>query len=92
MAAVVTVQRRVEAAKERLAAGPEWIEFEWEWEREWEWSGLGVDPRSAAAARGSCPCLLCLASKRLVDAASSVIPTSPGRKAPRINRADPFDP
>jgi hypothetical protein len=37
--------RRVEAAKERLATGPEWI----------EWSGLGVDPLSAAAARGSLP-------------------------------------
>lgn len=66
-----------------------------------EWSGLGVDPLSAAAARGwSCPCLLsttvmsCM--ERLEDAASSVIPTSPGRKAPRINsterRAEPSDP
>lgn len=35
MAAVVTVQRLVEAAKERLAAGPEWIE--------WDGSGSGVD-------------------------------------------------
>ena len=34
--------------------------------------------------------------ERLEDAASSVIPTSPGRKAPRINsterRAEPSDP
>ena len=29
---MVTVKSRVEAAKERLAAGPEWME--------WEWSGV----------------------------------------------------